>query len=71
MWFTPIVTTADMRQRYGRTDWTYEIACAQLCGLGHYRMKGYVTVESEAEYATWLAAQPTFGGGGEEGSFWQ
>ena len=24
-----------------------EIACAQLCGLGHYRMKGYLTVETE------------------------
>ena len=29
---------------------TYEIACAELCGLGHYRMKGALTVdESQAE----------------------
>lgn len=35
----------------------FEIACAQLCGLGHYRMKGYLTVESEADYEKWLDEQ--------------
>ena len=25
---------------------TFEIACSQLCGLGHYRMRGVITVES-------------------------
>ena len=29
-------------------------ACAQLCGLSHYRMKGYVTVKSEAEVTGWI-----------------
>lgn len=33
----------------------WEIACAQLCGLGHYRMRGYLTVETEAEFRAWLA----------------
>lgn len=33
----------------------WEIACAQLCGLSHYRMKGYFTVHDEAGYAAWLA----------------
>jgi cytochrome c oxidase subunit 2 len=32
----------------------YEIACAELCGNSHYRMKGYLTVESEEEYSNWL-----------------
>lgn len=32
----------------------YEIACAQLCGLSHYRMRGYVTVESASELEEWL-----------------
>ena len=32
----------------------YEIACAQLCGLGHYRMRGEVTIESQEEFAKWL-----------------
>lgn len=33
----------------------YEIACAELCGLGHYRMRAQVTVESQAEFDAWLA----------------
>lgn len=35
---------------------TWEIACAQLCGLGHYRMRGMLQVESEEEFRMWLAA---------------
>jgi cytochrome c oxidase subunit II len=35
----------------------YEIACAQLCGLGHYRMRGEVVAESAAEFEAWLASQ--------------
>lgn len=34
----------------------WEIACAQLCGLSHYRMKGYFTVHDEAGFEEWLAA---------------
>lgn len=33
----------------------FEIACAQLCGLGHYRMRGFFTVETEAEFQNWLS----------------
>jgi len=33
----------------------FEIACAELCGLGHYRMRGRVTVESQADFDAWLA----------------
>lgn len=32
----------------------FEITCAQLCGLGHYRMRGFFTVETEAEFKAWL-----------------
>ena len=32
----------------------YEIACAELCGLGHYRMRGQLFVESADEYESWL-----------------
>lgn len=35
----------------------WEIACAELCGLGHYRMKGFITVESQEEYDKFLAEQ--------------
>jgi len=33
----------------------WEISCAELCGLGHYRMKGFVTVETPEEFERWLA----------------
>ena len=32
----------------------YEIACAELCGLGHYRMRGYLVIESPEALKTWL-----------------
>ncbi|TFV92116.1 cytochrome c oxidase subunit II, partial [Oxalobacteraceae bacterium OM1] len=47
-WFTP--TTA------GR----YEILCAQLCGIGHFNMRGHVVVEDEAAFETWRKGQPVF-----------
>ena len=31
-----------------------EIVCAELCGLGHYRMRGFLTIETEAEWRAWL-----------------
>ena len=37
-----------------------EIACAQLCGLGHYRMKGYLTIHDDKGYATWLEEQAEY-----------
>lgn len=44
-WFTPT--------RPGR----WEIACSQLCGLGHYRMKGILTVLPDDEWTAWQAAE--------------
>ena len=57
IWFTPNVTTAEMRTRTGNPEFQYQIACAQLCGLGHYRMRGYVTVLSTDEFQKWMAEQ--------------
>ena len=42
MWFRPI------------TPGTYEIICGQLCGLGHYSMKGSLVVDTPADYQAWL-----------------
>jgi cytochrome c oxidase subunit II len=33
---------------------TFEIACAELCGLGHYRMRAIVRVVSQEEFEKWL-----------------
>ncbi len=37
----------------------WEIACAQLCGLGHYRMRGQFEVHTKAEFEKWLASAGT------------
>jgi cytochrome c oxidase subunit II len=57
IWFVPNVTTAEMRTRTGNPEFQYEIACAQLCGLGHYRMRGFVTVQSAEEFQKWMDAE--------------
>ena len=54
IWFVPNVTTAEMRTRTGNPEFQYEIACAQLCGLGHYRMRAFVTVLAPEEFQKWL-----------------
>jgi cytochrome c oxidase subunit 2 len=41
-----------------KTCW--EIACSQLCGLGHYRMRGFLTVHEDGGFEDWLAAQDPF-----------
>lgn len=61
VWFTPVKTG------------NFEIACAQLCGIGHYRMKGYVTIHTPEDYAKWLSEQSTIGASSDESgsdSFW-
>jgi cytochrome c oxidase subunit 2 len=45
VWFTPTQTG----------EW--EIACSQLCGLGHYRMRGFYTVQTQGEYDAWFAEE--------------
>jgi len=37
----------------------WEIACAQLCGLGHYRMRGQLFVDSQQDFQQWLSSEPT------------
>ncbi|MFL6584148.1 MAG: hypothetical protein ACJ8KU_06490 [Chthoniobacterales bacterium] len=50
MWFTPIKTGS------------YEVICGQLCGLGHYSMKGTVVVDNPQEYQAWLKERAELGG---------
>jgi cytochrome c oxidase subunit 2 len=35
----------------------YEITCSQLCGLGHFRMRGFITIQTAADYQKWFADQ--------------
>ena len=47
-WLTPIRTG------------TFDILCFELCGVGHYLMRGNVVVEEESAFQAWLQEQPTF-----------
>ena len=38
----------------------FEINCSQLCGLGHYRMRGFVSIQTESEFQDWFAEEMTF-----------
>ncbi|MCS6966389.1 MAG: cytochrome c oxidase subunit II [Candidatus Kapabacteria bacterium] len=38
---------------------TYDIPCTELCGQGHYIMRGQMVVESDTVFEAWLAEQPT------------
>jgi cytochrome c oxidase subunit 2 len=42
VWFTPTQVG----------DW--EINCSQLCGLGHYRMRGFYSIKTQDAYDAWL-----------------
>jgi cytochrome c oxidase subunit 2 len=45
VWFTPTQT--------GK----WEIVCSQLCGLGHYRMRGFYTIQTQPEFDAWFAKE--------------
>ena len=47
-WFTPTRTG------------TFDILCYELCGVGHYLMRGTVVVETESDFEAWLEEQQTF-----------
>jgi len=56
MWFTPKFTTKEMKKKYGE-DFNYEISCDQMCGKGHFGMRGVVVVETQQEFDSWLASK--------------
>lgn len=47
-WFTPIRTGS------------FDLLCEELCGVGHFAMRGRVVVDEPAAYAAWLEKQPTY-----------
>jgi cytochrome c oxidase subunit II len=48
------------------TPGEYPIACAELCGLGHYRMRGSIIVHEAADFEAWQAAEIARAGGTAE-----
>jgi len=47
-WFTPIRTGS------------FEVLCAELCGVGHHEMRSTVVVDNASDYQEWLQEQTTF-----------
>ena len=57
MWFTPIKTTLDMKKELNDPEFVYEITCDQMCGSGHFTMRGTIVVESQEEFDRWMASK--------------
>ncbi len=57
MYFTPKYTTEEMKKKTGNKNFEYELACDQMCGNGHYSMKGIVKVVTQSEFILWRAKQ--------------
>ena len=63
IYFTPTMTTEEfLKQIKGtaREGMGYEIACAQLCGNSHYRMRGFMTIHNEDGYNKWLSDEAEY-----------
>lgn len=48
LWLTPTVLG------------TFEVLCEELCGIAHHTMRGAVVVDTQTDFNSWLAAQPTY-----------
>jgi cytochrome c oxidase subunit II len=57
MWFTPKFTTAQMKEKTNNPAFEYEISCDQMCGKGHFSMRGIVKVVTRPELDAWKAKQ--------------
>ncbi|MBS1615497.1 MAG: cytochrome c oxidase subunit II [Bacteroidetes bacterium] len=58
IWFTPTVSTEEMKKITKNPNFVYEISCDQLCGKGHYSMRGTVIVhDTQEEFNEWMRKQ--------------
>lgn len=55
LWFTPKYTTQEMKDRTNNPNFVYEISCDQMCGNGHYSMKGTIEVVKQEQYDSIMA----------------
>jgi cytochrome c oxidase subunit 2 len=60
MWFTPKYTTKEMKELTGNPNFQYEISCDQMCGNGHYSMKGVIEVIDQEEFDAIMAKQKPY-----------
>lgn len=59
-WFVPTKTTAQMRQETGNPEFNYELACAEVCGRGHFSMRMVIVVDEVEDYEKWKSEQATW-----------
>jgi heme/copper-type cytochrome/quinol oxidase subunit 2 len=57
---TPTITTDSMRTVLNDPEFDYVLLCNKVCGAAHFNMQMKVIVETEEEYAAWLAEQDEF-----------
>ena len=57
LWFTPDITTKEMQKKTGNPDFVFEISCDQMCGKGHFTMRGVIVVETQKEYNEYMIKQ--------------
>ena len=58
--FVPRFTTEEAREKYNDPEFNYMVACSQICGASHYKMKLKVNVVEKPEYDQWLAEQTPY-----------
>lgn len=56
-YFTPTKTTQEMRNELGNQEFNYEVACAEMCGRGHFGMRYIIVVEEYEDFVKWYADQ--------------
>jgi cytochrome c oxidase subunit 2 len=57
MWFTPTKTTKQMKEETGNPNFVFEISCDQMCGKGHWSMRGEIIVETQEEFDQWMVTK--------------
>jgi len=53
----PLKAIDGVGEQLGKPAFAYEIASAQLCGIGHARMRGFVTIDEPADFQAWMDEQ--------------
>ena len=58
--FTATKTTREMREETKNPKFNYEMACAEICGKGHFSMRFPVVVDTPEDYEKWKIAQQSW-----------
>lgn len=59
-WFTPTISTDEMRAKLGKPDFNFKVNCTEVCGRGHFGMSITVFVDEPEDYKKWFAEQKPF-----------